>query len=99
MSDEKRVGPVVRGLDQSLPSAVIEAIEIDNPGADITIDDQTAYIRIGIPHRCRLTRQSLEKALGVEFQLSELEPALSVFAGRMRYVGDDEIEWYLERED
>jgi len=31
--------------------------------------------------------------------LAELEPALAGFAGRMRTVGDEVLEWYLERED
>jgi toluene monooxygenase system protein D len=41
----------------------------------------------------------MEAALGRSFRLSELEPSLSAFAGRMRSVGDEELEWYLERED
>ncbi len=94
----KMVGPVVRGMDGELADALIEAIENDNPGADVTIDDRAGYIRISVPQRCRVTRASLEEALGRDFELSELEPALSAFAGRMRLT-DDEIEWYLERED
>ena len=51
------------------------------------------------PWRCRVTRKSMEAALGRSFRLPELEPALSAFAGRMRSVGDEALEWYLERED
>ncbi len=94
----KMVGPVVRGMDGELADALIEAIENDNPDAEVTIDDRAGYIRISVPRRCRVTRASLEDALGRDFELSELEPALSAFAGRMRFT-DDEIEWYLERED
>jgi toluene monooxygenase system protein D len=46
-----------------------------------------------------VTRKSLETVLGRRFQLADLEPSLSGFAGRMRYVGDEALEWYLERED
>jgi toluene monooxygenase system protein D len=46
-----------------------------------------------------VTRTSMEAALGRSFRLSELEPALAAFAGRMRAVGDEALEWYLERED
>jgi toluene monooxygenase system protein D len=94
----KLVGPLIRGLDADLADAVITAVEADNPGADVVVDDQGGYIRINIADRCRLTRGSLEDALGREFQLSQLEPALSGFAGRMRLT-DDEIVWYLERRD
>jgi toluene monooxygenase system protein D len=31
--------------------------------------------------------------------LATLEPALVAFAGRIRYLGDDELHWYLDRED
>ncbi|MET8249320.1 MmoB/DmpM family protein [Streptomyces sp. NPDC005202] len=94
----KMVGPVIRGLDANLADAVITAIEMDNPDVDVDVDDQGGYIRIGVPQRCRVTRASLEDALGRKFQLPELEPALSGFAGRMKLT-DDEVVWYLERQD
>ena len=94
----KMVGPVVRGLDGALADAVIEAIQIDNPDVDVDVDDQGGYIRIGTPQRCVLTRATLEESLGRTFQLHQLEPSLAGFAGRMT-VSDDEIVWYLERED
>lgn len=94
----KMVGPVVRGLDANLAEAVIEAIETDNPDAEVLVDDQGGYIRIATPNRCRLTRASLEDALGRSFELHQLEPQLAGFAGRMK-LDDDEVVWYLERQD
>ncbi|GAA0667561.1 hypothetical protein GCM10009535_54300 [Streptomyces thermocarboxydovorans] len=94
----KMVGPVIRGLDANLADAVITAIETDNPDADVMVDDQGGYIRIGVPQRCRITQASLEEALGRKFNLPELEPQLSGFAGRMKLT-DDEVVWYLERQD
>lgn len=94
----KMVGPVVRGMDATLAEAVITAVETDNPDADVEVDDQGGYIRINTPHRCVLTRASLEDAIGKSFPLHQLEPSLAGFAGRMK-VSDDEIVWYLERED
>ena len=96
---DKLVGPVIRGVDRDLAEAVIEAIGRDNAGAEVVVEDRGGYIRIGVPRRCRLSRKSLEEALGESFPLPTLEPALSAFAGRMQYVGDQEIVWYLERED
>jgi toluene monooxygenase system protein D len=94
----KMVGPVVRGLDANLAEAVITAIEEDNPEADVEVDDQGGYIRIHTPNRCRMTRASLEDALGRTFGLHQLEPSLAGFAGRMKLT-DDEVVWYLERQD
>lgn len=92
----KLVGPVIRGMDAQLADAVIAAMEVDNPNSEIIVDDQGGYIRISVEREARLTRQSMEEELGHPFRLSELEPALSGFAGRMK-VGDDEVVWYLER--
>lgn len=99
MTDEhvKRVGPIIRGVDGELCDAVINAIEDDNPGADVEVDDQGGYVKITTPQRCRLTRASLERELGRTFHLPELEINLAGFAGRI-IVGDDEIVWHLERE-
>jgi len=94
----KMVGPVVRGLDANLAEAVITAIEEDNPDADVEVDDQGGYIRICTPNVCRMTRASLEDALGRTFGLHQLEPSLAGFAGRMK-LSDDEVVWYLERQD
>ena len=97
-SDVKLVGPVVRGFDTELADAVISAIETDNPGREVIVDDRGGYIRISVAHECRLTHASLVDALGKDFALSELEPSLSGFAGRMKLT-EDEALWYLERED
>lgn len=96
---DKLVGPVVRGFDPDIVSALTDAIHIDNPGAAITIDDHAGYVRIHAPRFLRVTRASLESATGQAFPLATLEPALVAFAGRIRYVGDDELHWYLDRED
>ena len=58
MTEEKRVGPIIRGVDGELCDAVINAIEDDNPGADVEVDDQGGYVKITTPRRCRLTRAS-----------------------------------------
>ena len=97
-SHVKMVGPVIRGVDTELAEAVIEAIEADNPGAEVAVEDAGGYIRISVPQRCRLSRASLEDALGYSFELSRLEPSLSAFAGRLQ-ITDDEMLWYLERQD
>ena len=96
---QKLVGPVIRSMDQEIIEALLIAIADDNPDAELFYEDHGGYVRIHTPWRCRVTRKSMEAALGRSFRLPELEPALSAFAGRMRSVGDEALEWYLERED
>ncbi|MGA8436882.1 MAG: MmoB/DmpM family protein [Candidatus Sulfotelmatobacter sp.] len=96
---QKFVGPVLRGIDQDIIEALLTAIEDDNPDAELLYEDHGGYVRIHTPWCCRVTRKSLEAALGRSFRLSQLEPSLTAFAGRMRLVGDDTLEWYLERRD
>jgi len=96
---QKFVGPVLRGMDEEIIDALLIAIEQDNPDQELLYEDRGGYVRIHTPRRCRVTRKSLEAALGRPFRLAELEPSLSAFAGRMRFEGDEALEWYLERED
>ena len=93
------VGPVVRGFDPDIVEALQTAIEKDNPGAPILFEDHAGYVRIHAPRRLRVTRASLEEAAGRSLPLAALEPAIASFAGRMSYIGDDELVWYLTRED
>lgn len=94
----KLVGPLIRGVDADLAEAVITAVELDNPDSEVVVDDAGGYIRVNTAQRCVLTRASLAEAVGRDFALSQLEPALCGFAGRMQ-VSEDEIVWYLERDD
>ena len=96
--EPKLVGPIVRGFDPDVVAALTEAIAVDNPDAEITVDDHAGYVRIHAPWFLRVTRESLEDAAGQPLPLASLEPAIAGFAGRMRYVGDDELHWFLERE-
>jgi toluene monooxygenase system protein D len=99
IDEGKLVGPIVRGFDPDIVSALTEAIQVDNPEAEIVVEDHSGYVRIHAPSFLKITRDSLESAAGQSIPLASLEPAIAGFAGRMRYVGDDELHWYLERED
>ncbi|WP_320782026.1 MmoB/DmpM family protein [Streptomyces sp. CRN 30] len=95
---DKLVGPIIRGIDGDLAEAVAATIERDNPDAEVVVDDQGGYVRISVPRRCVLTRDTLEEELGRTFRLSALEPALAAFAGRIEQT-DEQWVWYLERRD
>ncbi|RKS78706.1 toluene monooxygenase system protein D [Actinomadura pelletieri DSM 43383] len=101
MADEHRqlVGPVIRGFDPDIVEALQAALEKDNPGVELLVDDHAGYVRVHAPRFLRVTRASLTEALGRPVDLPSLEPAIASFAGRMKYVSDDELTWYLTRED
>lgn len=93
----KMVGPIIR--DPDLADALVAVIEADNPGAEVMVEDRGGYIRIHTAQQCRITRSSLQEVLGRPITLSQIEPELVSFSGRIRYVDDEEIIFYLERED
>ena len=80
---QKLVGPVIRGVDDDIIDAVIAAAEIDNPGVELIIEDRGGYVRVQADRNFRLTKKSMESELGRPFRLSEIEPSLVSFAGRL----------------
>lgn len=89
-----RVGPVLRA--SPITSAVIEAAEEDNPDKTIRVDDKVAYVRIDCEGELILRRETLERALGRPFRMSELEVELGSFAGRIE-TADDQVRFYYEK--
>jgi len=89
-----RVGPVLRA--SPLTAAVIEAAEEDNPGKTIRVDDKLAYVRIDCEGELILRRETLERALGRPFRMSELEVELGSFAGRIETT-EDHVRFYFNK--
>lgn len=89
-----RVGPVLRASD--ITEGVVEAAREDNPGKDIRVEDNLAYVRIDTEGELILRRETLERALGRPFRISELEVNLGSFAGRIE-TSDDHIRFYYEK--
>jgi hypothetical protein len=93
-SGRSEVGPILRAGE--LAEAVIEAIHDDNPDKQVTVVDRGDYLRISTDRQCRLTRASLSRHLGRDFELNQLEVEMPSFVGRMRS-RTDELLWYYER--
>ena len=89
---EDAVGPVLRMCDEV--ELVVRAIQDDNPADSVQILDRGAYVRVQRSGFLKLTRASLERHLGVGFQMSQLESIMSAFAGRI-WTSSDEIVWYF----
>ena len=90
------VGPVLRMSEDV--DAIIAAIEEDNPGTEIEVIDRGAYVRIQAEQRLKVTRASIEKHLGRSFEMRQLEPMMSAFAGRIDTTSDG-ILWSFKREE
>jgi toluene monooxygenase system protein D len=89
---ERMVGPVLRTGE--VTDALIEAIKLDNPDRPVEVIDRGGYIRVAVPGRCIIRRQTVEAVLGREFRMpGELEVNLSSFAGQIQ-TGSDEVVWY-----
>ena len=87
------VGPVMRCGD--IANAVIDAVADDNPGRDVYVTDRGDYVHIHTLMDCRLTRASLERNLGRNYDLAMLEIEMPSFAGRMQ-TSDREYRWYFK---
>jgi hypothetical protein len=94
--DADLVGPVIRS--GRLAESVIDAVAEDNPDTDVLVMDRDDYVRIHTRGTCRLTRQSLEKALGEPINLAALEIEMPSFKGRLR-TRTDEYLWFLSTSD
>ena len=90
---EDAVGPVLRMCEDL--EFVIRAIEDDNPPESLEVVDRGAYVRVQRTGLLRLTRASLQRHLGADFELSQLEAMMTAFAGRIR-TSSDEVVWYLQ---
>ncbi len=90
------VGPVLR-MSEGV-EAVIAAIEEDNPGTEIEVIDRGAYVRIQAQQRMKVTRASIERHIGRPFEMRQLEPIMSAFAGRIETTSDA-ILWSFKREE
>jgi len=90
------VGPVLRVGE--LADAVLAAVEDDNAGKQVRVVDRGDYVRIHTEGQCRVTRASVERHLGREFDLASLEVEMPSFSGRLR-TRYDEFVWYLDRAD
>lgn len=89
------VGPIMQ--EGEMADVVLEAIRIDNPGADVHVTDQSSYVRIHTAGECRLTRTTLSEVLGRPCQMTELEPHMPFFSGHIVTTTEETV-WLLRRE-
>jgi toluene monooxygenase system protein D len=87
------VGPVMRSGE--VARAVIDAVQIDNPGKQVVVDDHVAYVRVHTAEECIITAATMSETLGRAFEMRELEINLSSFSGQIES-SSDRVRFYLK---
>ena len=66
---------------------IVEAIIDDNPGA--MIDDQPSMVKIDVPNRLVIKRETVEEKIGRSFDLQELQLHLITISGHLDETDDE----------
>lgn len=90
---DKPVGPILRMSDDI--DAIVAAIMDDNPGKQIEVTDRGAYTRVSGEGELRVTRESIERHIGRNFEMRQLEGLMSAFAGRIDMTSERAV-WRLK---
>ena len=90
---DKPVGPILRMSDDI--DAIVAAIMDDNPGKQIEVTDRGAYTRVSGEGELRVTRESIERHIGRNFEMRQLEGLMSAFAGRIDMTSEQAV-WRLK---
>ncbi|GAA4555578.1 MmoB/DmpM family protein [Pseudonocardia xishanensis] len=87
-----RAGPLLRGGDISI--VAVDAIQEDNPGKDIYVDDHRTYVRVEAEGGLVIRRATMERLLGRPFSMQELEVNLTGYSGQID-THDEYMRWYF----
>lgn len=66
---------------------IIEAILEDNPNA--MVDDQPSMVKIDVPNRLVIKRETVEEKIGRSFDLQELQLHLITISGNLDETDDE----------
>ena len=66
---------------------IVEAIVEDNPGA--IVSDQPAMVKVDVPGRLVIKRETVEEKLGRAFDLQELQLHLITISGHLDETDDE----------
>lgn len=66
---------------------IVEAIVEDNPGA--IVSDQPAMVKVDVPGRLVIKRETVEEKLGRAFELQELQLHLITLSGHLDETDDE----------
>lgn len=66
---------------------IVEAILDDNPGA--VVSDQPAMVKVDVPGRLVIRRETVEEKMGRDFDLQELQLHLITISGHLDETDDE----------
>lgn len=66
---------------------IVEAILEDNPGA--IVDDEPSMVKIDVPNRLVIKRETVEEKIGRSFDLRELQLHLITISGHLDETDDE----------
>jgi toluene monooxygenase system protein D len=87
-------GPLLRGGDMQV--VALEAIEIDNPGVNLRVEDHRTYVRVEAPGGLVIRRSTMAEILGRPFSMQELEVNLTGYSGQIE-THEEYMRWYFFR--
>ena len=82
------VGPVMRCGDMA--DAVVEAIQADNAGRKIIVEEHASYLRIKVEGECTVRFETVGDMLGRDVDQGDIEANMPSFEGFIR-VEDDQM--------
>ena len=80
------VGPVMKAGE--IGEAGIEAIEENNEGRKIEIEEHESYYRVKVEGECLIALATVSEVLGREVQISDIEQNMPSFEGFIRVATD-----------
>lgn len=72
----------------------VDAIEEDNPGKKIYVEDHRTYVRVEAEGGLIIRRSTMERLLGRPFLMQELEVNLTGYSGQID-THDEYMRWYF----
>lgn len=84
------VGPVVNKGE--VGECILDAIKLDNPDSEVTVQDHESYYRIQVPGECLLKFSTVSEMLGSEVTSSDIERNMPSFEGFIR-VTSNQMRW------
>ena len=85
-AQERFVGPVMKAGE--IGEAVIEAIQEDNEGREIKVEEHESYYRVKVAGECMISLATLSDIMGRDILISEIEQNMPAFEGFIRVTSD-----------
>jgi len=85
-TQQRFVGPVMKAGE--IGEAVIEAIQEDNQGRKIEIEEHASYYRVKVEGECLISMATVSDVLGREVLVSDIEQNMPSFEGFIRVETD-----------